>query len=151
MSGADHAAAIREASEAISAVLRWPVDTHHIGCESRRGGECDCYAAATNAAHAGLTLLLGHLGNAEANRDQWHSATNDAAEHIAALLAELEVAREQRDEAAESLAMLRAAWNHHFETCTTLVPPGLPTIEQITAWMNAPSDTPSAADSKERT
>ncbi len=65
---ADEEDVVREA-------LRWPPDTHHIGCESKRvsGATCDCYAFLTNRAHEALDRLV-------ANRDQWHSAANEAAE-----------------------------------------------------------------------
>ena len=45
----------------------------------------------------------------------------------------------------EALAQLRSAWNAHFEKCPEpLLPISPPTVEQVNAWLNAPSDTASA-------
>ncbi len=62
-------------AQIVREALRWPPDTHHIGCESRRvvGSTCDCYAFLTNRAHEALDRL-------EANRDQWHGAANEESE-----------------------------------------------------------------------
>lgn len=75
--------------------LRWPADTHHVGCESKRtaGAPCDCYGFLTNAAHEALDRL-------EADRDQWHSAANENAERA-------EAAEAERDEAFRDVQILQ--------------------------------------------
>ncbi len=73
--------------EVVHETLRWPPDTHHIGCDSRNGKACDCYAAGSNAAHAALDALAIRLASAEDNRDQWHSASNEMQEARDELLA----------------------------------------------------------------
>lgn len=45
----------------------------------------------------------------------------------------------------EALAQIRSAWNFHFEKCSEpLLPIPPPTVAQVNAWLNAPSDTASA-------
>jgi hypothetical protein len=45
--------------------------------------------------------------------------------------------------AAEALESLRAAWNEHMAACPRHAT--LPSFDEINAWMNAPSNTASAA------
>ena len=65
-------------------------------------------------------------------------------ETISGLRARLSAVEQERDEARDSLRMLRDAWNAHFAKCPIDLA-GVPTFEEINAWMNAPSDTASAA------
>lgn len=49
------------------------------------------------------------------------------------------------DRLSDALEQLRSAWNAHFDSCPApMLNIPAPTLEQVQAWLNAPSDTASA-------
>lgn len=76
---------------------------------------------------------------------------NDLGEHWPSETARITRESDQAvDWFMEALAQLRSAWNAHFRDCDAValdISP--PTVEQINAWLNAPSDTASALPTSE--